>query len=94
MKQATGSVSGQLTLENPVFANFAFYAICVLIKMLFMAAFTARQRFLKKVRKQLSIDNRGRCIFGLRTFWMTLSILAVIDLGTIHSVRTHNFGLI
>ena len=41
-----------LTFENPIFANFAFYAAICVGKMMLMTFLTARVRFAKRVSRE------------------------------------------
>lgn len=38
-----------LTLKNPVFAGYAYYAAIVILKMFFVAVYTSRERLTRKV---------------------------------------------
>jgi len=38
-----------LTLKNPVFAGYAFYAAIVILKMFFVAVLTSRERLTRKI---------------------------------------------
>ena len=69
IKMVTG-----LTFENPIFANFAFYATICVGKMLLMSFLTARVRLTKRVSESLRSLRYQLCILILTLLQKTYEV--------------------